>query len=195
MPNKTHNRMSDQERMRASEEKQAGADASHAAQKMATSAVHERLQNPEFLDKLRDEDVDNELFPWISDELGPMLSGAHIIGNRAQDYEREAKWLDMNEGERLVAEANPGRLLRENESVLRIAQGAHKDDVRYRPPAQQDEKRVIRDAMEVSTNLKTLAVGAKGLESVTTATAENRVVRNDQEDTSTTRAKIRSYFE
>lgn len=183
-----------QDKMRMREQQQAGADASQSAQRMASQKVSEHLQNPEFLDKLRDADVDSDLFPWVEDELGPLTSGAHIIGNRSRGYEREAKWINLNRAERLNTEANPGRLLRENESMLKIAQGADHPEKEMTEPKTQDEKRVTRDAMEVVTNLQTLAVENKGLESVTTATAENRVVRSEQEDTSSTRAKLREFY-
>jgi hypothetical protein len=47
---------------------------------------------------------------------------------------------------------------------------------------QSDEKRVVRNAMELATTRQGLAVGARGLRSVTTATSETRTVRKEADD-------------
>lgn len=173
------------------------------AQRQATQDL-QRQQNPEFLDKLQDPDADvSDLHDWVSDSLGPLLSGAHIIGNRGEEYEREAKWLDLNTAERLVAETDPGRLVDDNPRMLALAQGATEmsddeldgvDRSQVRLPTTSEEKRVIRDGMEVATNRKSLAVGSKGLDSVTTATAEHRTVKEEQSDESTVRSTIKGMF-
>jgi hypothetical protein len=49
-------------------------------------------------------------------------------------------------------------------------------------PITSDERRVVRGAMEVATSRQGLAVGARGLRSVTTATSETRTVRHENDD-------------
>jgi hypothetical protein len=182
-------------RQRYEDERTARNAAAQASQQMASSAIEERLQNPEFLDKIQDPDADSDLHDWVSDELGPLLSGAHVLGNREREgYERQIKWLGQNKAERLVTEANPGRLLKQHEDVLQVFQSA-KDDQELTQPMRQEERRVMRDGMEVVTNRKSLAAGNTGLDSVTTATAENRVVQNKQEDTSKARNRVKAFFE
>lgn len=170
----------------------AGEQAASMAGQMAAERVQERIQNPEFLDKLQDEDIDSGVFDWLSDEYGPLFSGAHIIGNRSEDYERQIKWLGLNTAERLVTEGSPGRLCREHPAVLAVMQG--REQPANAMTHTSEDKRVIRDAVDVSVQRKSLSVDATGLETVGTATAESRVVSNEQEETSETRRKISAFL-
>lgn len=165
------------------------------ANQMARQAIEERMQNPEFLDKLQDADVNSEVHDWLEDEIGPPLSGAHILGNMEEMHRHRQRWLNYNKVERMVAEQQPGRLCREHPYLLRIAQGVHKrDDKDLREPLTSDEKRVLRDVAEVLTVRQSLAVEAEGLESVTTATTETRNVQNSKEESSGFRGKVRGYL-
>lgn len=167
------------------EQRSAGASsAASTAQRAASQKLQERLENPEFFDQLRDLDIDTTAYPWVEDLLGPLQSGAHLIANREPGYEQEARWLDRNRAERMVAERSPGRLCRGK--TLEIAQGVHKrDDASKRPRFTSDQRRVMRDAMEAVTNYKTLGIETAGLSSVTEATAVSRVEKSEEETKST----------
>ena len=165
------------------------------ASESARQQLQEVLQNPEFLQQIRDADVDSRVHDWIADELGPVLSGAHVTANEEDHHRHRARWLNQNKAERMLAEREPGRLLKERPHLLAISQGVHiRDDKEPRQRFLSDEKRAVRDAHDVSTALMSLGVDATGLESVTTATTEARTVRNDREEESGIRSRIRGAF-
>lgn len=165
------------------------------AQQMSKRGIEERIQNPEFFREYTDPDLDSALHDWVREEFGPLASSAHVLGHRDEHYERKSEWLDLNKAERMIVESTPGRILREHLDVLRVFQGAtHGTDKTMRQPMTQDEKRVVRDGMEVVTNRKSLSVGGKGSDALTTATSEHRQVRNEEEDVSTARGYLRKYI-
>lgn len=171
------------ERQQAQRNQMAAETASRVAGDAARQQVSKRLENPEFFQQLRDPDVDSDEFPWLEDELGPLFSGAHIIGNRDEDYEQLVKWGNMARAERAIHEGTPGRLCRGD--VQEIAQGTHRrEDKAPKGPMTVDERRAIRDAHDASTNLKSLAISSKGLDSVTQATAVSKVEKNEEESKS-----------
>lgn len=173
----------------------ASSSANRAAMASASQQAQETLFNPHFFDELRDPDVDSELYDWLEDELGPVLSGAHIVGNRDEHYEHQQQWLNQNRAERQIAERTPGRLLRNNPYLLAVAQDVSSpSDPAFREPMTQPKRRVTRDAYDVATTLQSLSVGGYGLDSVTTATAESRVVKNDREKSGTA-SRLKKVFE
>lgn len=179
--------------------------ASEAATQMSRKLVDEVTRNPEFVDEFTDPDADTDVYDWVEDELGPEFSRAHVFGYRDESYERKAEWLDLNAAERLIVERTPGRTLRKHPDVLRVMQDAAYDPesdlslqaqrANYRPPATQDQRRVIRAGYEVVTNRKSLSVGGKGTDALTTATAEHRTVHNrDEEEQSRARKAASKLF-
>lgn len=184
-----------QEQFEAQRESRALEQAQATASQSAQRQLQEILQNPEFLQQLQDPDVDSDVHDWIEDELGPVLSGAHIIANEEEQHRHRARWLNQNKAERMLAEREPGRLLKEHPHLLRISQGVHqRDDKDMREPFLSDEKRAARDAHDVATALMSLGVDATGLESVTTATTEARTVQNTQEEEGGIRKRVRGAF-
>jgi hypothetical protein len=170
-----------QDRQAAAIEQQAGSAAATAAASAATRKLEKRKENPEFFEQLRDLGIDTGEYPWISQRLGPLQAGTHLIGNRSPEYERETKWIDMNRGERIIAEAEPGRLCRGR--LLSIAQRVHgRQDKDRVEPNTVDERRVIRDAMEAVTNFKTLGIETAGLSSLTDATTVTKREKSERED-------------
>lgn len=173
-----------------------------AATQVAAQNEEQYLKNPEFLKQLQDADVDTDLFDWLEDEFGPVFSGAHILGNRSEHYEHQQELLNRNKVERMVAERDPGRLLRENPKMNALAQGiqgthTHPDPTQnpaYRGPLTSRKQRVIRDAGEVMTNRETLSIDARGLDAVATATVENRTVSNEETKKGSIRGKVSEVF-
>jgi len=167
-------------------EQTAGSAAAQAAASATHSKLQERKQNPEFFDQLRDLGIDTSEYPWISERLGPLQAGAHLIGNRDERYETEVRWLDQNRAERVIAEAEPGRLCKGR--VLEIAQRVHdRDDKEAVSRMTVDERRVVRSAMEAVTNFKTLSIDNTGLSSLTDATTVTKSEKNEIEESSKSR--------
>jgi hypothetical protein len=161
------------------EQQQAGT-AAQAAASAATRKLEKRKENPEFFAQLRDLGVDTHEYDWVSARLGPLGAGAHLIGNRGPQYEREAKWLDANSGERIISEREPGRLCRGR--LLTIAQRVHlREDKETVKPNTPDERRVVRDSMEAVTNFKTLGIEATGLSKLTDATTVSKREESSEE--------------
>lgn len=184
-----------QEQVNAHRESKALEQAQATAASSAQQQLQEVLQNPEFLQQLQDPDVDTDVHDWIEDELGPVLSGAHVIANEEEQHRHRARWLNQNRAERMLAEREPGRLLKDHPHMLAVAQGVHKrPDKEKREPFLSTEKRAVRDGHDVATALMSLGVDATGLESVTTATTEARTVQNTQEEESGIRSKVRGAF-
>lgn len=182
-----------EDQKKARKEIQSEKAAQQSAHQMLSKQMDEVYENPEFLDKLQDPDVDrSELHNWIEDEFGPLLSGAHIIANRSSGYERERKWLNENKGERIIAERNPGRLCKG--PIKRIAQKIHRrTDKEPLYEFTQDEKRIVRDSMDVVTNRQSLSIGARALKAITEATAVSKVEKNEEKETGL-RGKLKKMY-
>lgn len=173
-----------------------------AAVQMASNDRH-KIKNPEFLKQLQDIDLDGDLYTWIEDELGPLTSGAFILGNRARSYEEQQMFLNWNKGERIVTERTPGRLIRENPLLNALMQGLQGTErhpnpttrPEYRDPLEKSrKKRVIRDSMEPITNFQTLSIDNKGLDAASTATVENRTVSNEEQEQAGVGGRIKEVF-
>lgn len=160
-----------------------------AATQMAAEQAQELVKNPKFLAELQEADLDSDVFDWVEDELGPLVSGAHIIGNRSEHYEEQQMWLNRNKVERMICERSPGRLLRENREMHALAQGVRhwkvgegpESDQAYRAPITSRKKRVVRDSEEVITSRQSLSIDGRGLDAVANATVENRSVQSEQQ--------------
>ena len=174
------------------------------AQQAAMSKQQEKLQNPRFLDALRDADLDSELVDWLEDEYPDWFSGAHAISNRGELYDQIADLKMFNKRERRLAERDPGRLLRDRPFLLAAAQGAdsppadayQRGDIprnkqfwrarlnnneTARMPMNSDEQSAMFGGAEVSASLQALAREAAGLESVSTVKTESEVHRKESE--------------
>jgi hypothetical protein len=185
-------------------DEQVHASGQQVAQQAAMSKQAERLQNPRFLDALRDADIDSELVDWLEDEYPDWFSGAHAISNRGELWDQIADMQMFNKRERRLAERDPGRLLKDRPFLLAAAQGAdspHADaydrgDIPgskafwrervaagklARAPMDSDEQSAMFGGAEVAASLKALARDAAGLESVSTVKTESEVHREESE--------------
>ena len=208
--------MTESQRQRDLEEQQERQEASQARgtatqtdQRVATQAVEERMQNPEFLEKFATADADSQVHDWIEGEMGPVFSRAHILGYRSQSYERQAEWLGQNHAERVVTEQNPGSIVKHHPDVLAVMQGrtgkySDGDRVRERynlpqhvnPPAphRSDERRALRDAEDVATQRKMLSIDGEGKDALTKATSETKHVRDEREEESKARSRLKRFL-
>lgn len=175
------------ERIDADKELTAFSSGTRAASQIAAEKTAERLMNPNFLSELKKSGVNNELYDWIEEELGPELAGGHIVGQREEHYRHQQEWLAKNRENRMIVERTPGRLIRDKPHLLAVAQGVDSpDDPEFRSPIHNRpaKKRVIRGAHDVAVNLRSMSVGGYGLDSVTTATTEHRTVDRENEEKS-----------
>jgi len=172
------------------------------AASMAAEKQKETVQNPEFLKQLQDPDADTDLWDWVEDEIGPPLSGAHILGNRSDHYEEQQELLNRNLVERLITERTPGRLLREKPHLLALAQGIQgtseypepTEHPEFRAPLTSRKKRVIRQVAEIITQRQTLSIEGEGLTAASTATVENRTVTNEEQDATGATSRLKGVF-
>lgn len=189
-----------QERKQLADEQRAGDRAASTASQMSQQQVKQRIQNPEFADKIRDADLpDDGPYSWLQEDLGPVLSGAYATANLPGDFFEQLYFLNRNLRERHITESNPGFLLKEHPKLLAIAQGdveppgmQHVDE--KKKPMQSDEKRVTREAYDAVTALQSLGINQAGLEGLTTATAEHRTVTDERQNKSATREKVEAFF-
>jgi hypothetical protein len=190
--------LADKEQMQ--EERQANVSAEKVSQQVAAEEVSEIHKNPEFVDKLQDLGISSETYSWIEEELGVELAGGHIFGNRGDGYTESIDLLSRNTSAMAVAEATPGRLLRENPRMLAVARGVHRrvnedeDPVEeMQAPATPKEKRGMRAASDLIANHKSKAEEGEGLDAVSTVTTE-RKQQTDNESESTVEESTLSFL-
>jgi len=193
------------ERIDAEENRQLTGRSQEVGMQAAMRKQEEKIQNPNFLDALRDADIDSELFGWLEDEYPTWFSGAHAVGNRKGNWDQIADLMMKNKRERALAERQPGRLLRSRPFLLATMQDADtplldaymqpgipgnkqywrakiaKADVKMREPMTSDQQTAMYGGAEVAADLMTLSRQAAGLEATSTATTETRVHREENE--------------
>lgn len=169
-------------------------DAHSTAVRAAMNKQIEQYQNPDFLGAIQNPDVDTDVFNWLRDELGPALSGAHVLGERPQSYAEEADLLEQNAAERVIAEATPGRFLRRDEELLAIAQDVNgPGDPSFRGPVRSPERRAIRGAHDVAAQRKTMSIGGAGRDTVGTVQTETKSNKQSEEESTAGRISSRIF--
>jgi hypothetical protein len=161
-------------------------NADRTAQETAARLAREELtaKNPDFLAQMQQPDADSSEYDWLEAEFGPVFSGAKILGNRAPHHRDRRMWLNRNKAERMIAEHERGRLCKGE--VAEIAYRVHHRDDRelsdVADPMTTDEKRAIHDAMEIATNMESLAVKGRGLKAASEVTVQSKTEKVEQEE-------------
>jgi len=173
--------------------------ANQVATDMAAQEAQHTVKNPRFLEELKEADIDSPVFDWVEAELGAMVSGGQIVGQRGEHFEEQQEYLVPNELERVIAERSPGRLLRENPELNALSQGIRgwemgtgpETDPEYRAPISSRKRSALRRGKTAIVSRQNLATGGRGLDAVANATVENRKVSNKErkEGAVTSRAK------
>lgn len=177
-----------QEQMNRQEEQQLHGMGAQAGIQTAAKKQERKIENQQFLESLRDADIDSEVFDWLEEEFPTWFSGAHSVTNRGEDWDKQADLLMHNKRERALAERNPGRLLRDRPVLLAIAQGRTADsEPKPLQPMNSEERRAMYGGADVAADLMALSKEKAGLEATTTATTETRVTRESQEDEQTSK--------
>lgn len=152
------------------------------ASAMAARQDEQVYKNHKFLGELRDSGLSDDLVH----DLGPILSGAHVTAyHNPETHEPRITWLNENEAERGIIRASPGRLLKENPTMLSVAQGVHRrPDKAAIQPMTQDERAEHRQALKAATSLQTLGLDGKGLETVGTVQTSTEVRKSSDGESS-----------
>lgn len=176
------------------ERQRASNAATEQASAMARQQMEETLRNPQFAETIRDPDLEDK----YERDVGPDVSKAHAVANLDDADKERNYWLTKNRTERRITESRAGMLLKENPGLLAVAQQARKPsgiEAADSKPMTTKERRKMRGSYEVSHSIKSLGVDAKGLESLTTATAEHRTVTNEQEQSEGVKNRVRAFFD
>jgi len=98
---------------------------------------------------------------------------AALAAGGLSTYERWAKWVNENRGERLIAERSSGRLC--DQSIMQCYREAGKapQDADARP-LESDRKRAFRAAHDAATSYQTLSIETEGLRALTDATTVHK---------------------
>jgi len=173
-----------------------------AGVRMATKEQQKTLQNPQFLQQLQEADVDTDLFDWLEDEIGVLMSGSTMKGVRGEHYAEQQELLVKNAIERVIAEHSPGRLLRENPRMHAQMQGVQATETypepdehpQYTEPMTSKKRRALRQALEAIVNHQSLSIGGRGIDAVANATVERRNVQHDETEASGVTGRLRRVF-
>jgi len=158
--------------------------------------VAKRKFNPGFFDETTDLDLSTELFDWLENELGAKGSKAQTLGNRPESFAESQELLNRNQAERMIAEREPGYLVKKNPAVNAVWQGVESmGDADAVTPIEQDRvRRQYRDMAEVLTTRETLAIDGKFVDALTKATTETHHREQTEDDASQTTKRLRSMF-
>ena len=197
-----NDQMSREEQMNKQREMRIEQSQQQAATQMARERAKETVRNPNFHSEIGDPDVDSDKYDWVSDEFGPTLSKAQIHANFHEDYALERDILQPNLAERIIAESNPGRALREDHQLLALAQGIRgtpeypdpTDNPDFRAPMTASERRIIREGSRVATVQQGLGAEGKGLDAQTTVKTETETISNESEEATGLRERIGRRF-
>jgi hypothetical protein len=195
MPDQQHDH---KEAARTQVESQAAAAAHRVGIESQHRAVSERKQNPQFYDKFTSTDLaESEKWGHLVNEFRPWLADDHILANRRQVYRLQRELLNKVRAQQAVVGASPGARLREKPLLNALAQGVHPElddvvpmdaagqasiditDPEFTPPMDSEERTVMDDVANIATARQSMGVNQAGNEALTTATTENRTVRED----------------
>ncbi|MCQ4334604.1 hypothetical protein KM295_14185 [Natronomonas sp. F2-12] len=198
----------EQEFLDAKEEQNLRARGQEVGLRAAAEQKQRTVHNANFLNELRDPDVDPEgdEFDFSPEnQFKEWFSGAHAVTNRGDDWDMQADLIMQNKRERAVAERRPGRLLRDRPFLLAAMKGADS------PPAEAYEREdipgdkeywtaktavldtatepvtsaqfsKIYGSAEVAADLMALSRNGAGLDSVSTVKTETTTRREQEEE-------------
>ena len=204
----------ERERARTQTESQASAAAHQMAMETQARQVNERKHNPEFYEKYTKTDLkDSRKWGWMVDEFKPWLADDHVLANRRQVYRLQRELLNKVRAEQAVAGASPGERLREKPLLHALAQGINVEleepipldaagqqsititDPSYSPVMDPDRRSAMDDLANLATARQSMGVDQAGSEALTTATSENRTVREEETDESSIAGRISGAFD
>jgi len=203
-----------EERARTQTESKAAAAAHEVGVKSQSKAVHSKKHNPQFYEKYTQSDLkDSRKWGHLVDQYRPWLADDHVLSNRRQVHRLQREMLNKVRAEQAIAGASPGARLREKPLLNALAQGIHPElenpvpldisgqsaititDPEFEPPMDAQERSVMDDIANLATARQAMGVDQAGSEALTTATTEQKTVREDETDESSTISSISGVFD
>lgn len=201
------------EAARTHTESQAAATGHEVGVKSQARSVFDRKQNPQFYEKYTKTSLsDSEKWGHLTNEFAPWLADDHVLSNRRQVFRQQREILNRSRAEQAVVGATPGARLREKPLLHAQAQGVHTrldepvpltaagqssieiTDPDYSPPMDSEERSAMDDVAAMATARMAMGVDQAGSEALTTATTENRTVREDESESAGIRGSIAGVF-
>jgi hypothetical protein len=202
------------EAARTQTESRAASAAHEAGIKSQVHNVLENKHNPQFYEKYTRSDLeDSERWGHLAEEYRAWLADDHVLANRRQIHRQQREILNKSRAEQAVTGRNPGSRLREKPLLNALAQGVHPEldeptrltaagqsrieisDPSYSLPMDAEERSAMDDLAEVATARQSMGVDQAGSEALTTATTENRTVREDETESSGLKGRISGAFD
>jgi len=199
-----------QEYLDAQEESELRSRSAATAQQIAANHKERTIHNEDFLNELRKVDIDSEEYQWVEKRYPEMFSGIRAVSNRGDHWAQESDLRMANKRERAIAEARPGRLLRNRPFMLAAMRGDetppasayNEADIPGSPdywqqkvaamettdsPITSEKVRVINGAAEAAADLMSLSRNAAGLDAVSTVKTDSTVRKQSEEDSTASR--------
>jgi len=202
------------EAARTQTESRAASAAHEAGIKSQVHNVLERKHNPQFYEKFTRTDLEeSERWGHLAEEYRPWLADDHLLANRRQIHRQQREILNKTRSEQAVTGRNPGTRLREKPLLNALAQGVNPEldkpmrltaagqsriDIRdpsYSMPMDAEERSAMDDVAEIATSRQSMGVDKAGSEALTTATTENRTVREEGTEKSGITGRISGAFD
>lgn len=172
-------------------------------------SVMERKQNPQFYDRFTRSSIeDSEKWAHLVNEYGPWLADDHILANRREVYRRKRELLNRVRAMQAVVGASPGARLREKPLANALSQGVNVrleepipldaagqstleiTEKGYTEPMDAEDAAAMEDLAEISTARQSQGVDNAGSDALTTATTEQRTVKNDEREESGAASRV-----
>jgi len=202
------------EAARTQTESRAASAAHEAGIKSQVHNVLENKHNPQFYEKYTRSDLeDSNRWGHLAEEYRPWLADDHVLANRRQIHRQQREILNKTRAEQGVTGRNPGGRLREKPLLNALAQGVHPEldepvrltaagqsrieisDPAFSLPMSAEERSAMDDLAEIATARQSMGVDQAGSEALTTATTENRTVREDETESSGLKGRISGAFD
>lgn len=198
-------------------ESRAAAAAHEIGMQTQAKQVNERKQNPQFYDKFARSGLeDSEKWRSLVEDFRPWLADDHVLANRRQVYRLQRELLNKIRAEQAVTGRTPGDRLREKPLLHALSQGVNPtleepvpldaagqqsllDDLKrepeFKPVLDADRRSTLDDVANLATARQSMGVDQAGSEALTTATSENRTVREEETDESSRLASLSGVFD
>lgn len=200
--------MSDQDQQRADERARRQTDSAVAAagHKVAVQEqsrkVHQQKHNPQFYEKFTESSVaDSDELGELIDEHAAWFADDRLLSNRRQVHRLQRQLLNQVRAEQSIVSGSPGQRLKEKPLLHALAQGVRPQldaPVRLDAAGQQsisldayqdydralapDEKTAMDDLAKVASARDAMGVDSAGADALTTASTEQKTVREDRSD-------------
>jgi len=182
--------------------------------KSQARSVFDRKQNPQFYERFtRSSLEESEKWGHLMNDFAAWMADDHVLANRRQVYRQQREILNRARAEQAVVGATPGARLREKPLLHAQSQGVHVEldepvplsaagqasiEITHRDysaPMGPDERSAMDDVANIATARQSMGVDQAGSEALTTATTENRTVREDQSEQQGIRGSIAGVFD